>query len=148
MQDRAFVLVGHDPAWWVDVEEVRHLCEVARGVRAPLAKRLPPPEDDAHVRDFPIDLGAGVRARLAELDHGAVTRVTLAFPTIGRLLFDFARSSKSYRGWSLLSSDPLWIEPSIAVAMGEHNVHGFVRNGRWGDTGPGTPGGWYRVESK
>lgn len=140
MTDRPLVLVG---STWVDADFAR---EVAGRARREIPwPPFPRVESEEHLREFPFDLGAGVRAYV-EWGHGAGTTVKLSFPTIGLLRFDFDPVHKACRGWTLVSASPLEIHPSITVEVGGYRIHGFVRGGRWGDTGNDQPGGTHRVE--
>lgn len=84
--------------------------------------------------EWPIDLGAGVRALWVGSD------LWIHFPGPGH---EARVATAGPVAWAIVSAEPLTLHPSIKVSdgCGAVLVHGYVTGGRWRDCGDAPPGG-------
>jgi hypothetical protein len=86
---------------------------------------------------WPLDFGEGVRGGWIDNKAGKRIGVFVAhhFPTgevcAGAVWWEAPDNNRKYPLWTLVSMEPLTLEPSIMCSC---NVHGHIRNGKWEHT--------------
>lgn len=76
-----------------------------------------------------LDLGEGVSFRWVNCRHGERTHGIVSFGSCEGLI-SFCSSCHDPEVWTVYSTDPLTIEPSVQCT--EHSEHhGFIRQSKW-----------------